>query len=453
MTSTHSLAAAAAADVTWERVRGLVDLAQPESLTLEYKSDYASGLVKTVAAMANSYGGIILVGVTDSRQVARNPTADRIVGVPGETTTKISEGCRNTLEPPWQPEIIEVAVPDQQDTFVMVVRVDPARAPRPILVDGKAPIRLHGSNHTADRTRLWQLFAEASAPAGRTMPSLPRPQLPGNYNGSPAADYILRSGMQVPVDYNASWRPLSERGVSALADALNTSPLQQTLLKWCGDLHIYNLSTFRRQGFNRARYARLVWHAIADDDHRPIEIIAEAVLPTSPGVPNSHLRFTIDVVPSIQAYIVSRIAQALPSGHETPQALLNLGGLHRLVGAVLATLTDQAVVDALADLVGIDPIAVPQPSSLDLHGGPAVSEFLDLRSLVPIDDAGASHGANLLAQPALDLRDPIDRHQQVDDWLVELALDAGFTGMEDLLDQYHSLEQTPTPPARSAPMS
>jgi predicted HTH transcriptional regulator len=47
-------------------VRALVAQAQPESLALEYKSTYASGLVKTVAAMANSYGGLILLGVADS---------------------------------------------------------------------------------------------------------------------------------------------------------------------------------------------------------------------------------------------------------------------------------------------------------------------------------------------------------------------------------------------------
>ncbi|WP_156077298.1 hypothetical protein [Saccharothrix sp. NRRL B-16314] len=77
-----------------------------------------------------------------------------------------------------------------------------------------------------------------------------------------------------------------------------------------------------------------------------------------------------------------------------------------------------------------------------LADAPAADAVADVdRGLGYIHDVGASQGANLLAQLALDLRDPADRHQQVDDWLVELALDAGFTGMEDLLDQYHSVEQ------------
>jgi predicted HTH transcriptional regulator len=45
-------------------MRTLVAQNLPESLTLEYKEQYSSSLVETVAAMANSYGGLILVGVT-----------------------------------------------------------------------------------------------------------------------------------------------------------------------------------------------------------------------------------------------------------------------------------------------------------------------------------------------------------------------------------------------------
>jgi predicted HTH transcriptional regulator len=166
VTSTLSLTACAPADVTWDRVQGLVASSPHETLTLEYKSVYTPGLVKTVAAMANTYGGLVLVGVLDSKQVVQGHTADRIVGVSGETVTKIANGCDNCLEPPWQPEIIPVAIPGEQDKFVLVVRVGPARAPRPVLFEGKAPIWLHGNNATADRTRLAQLFAETAAPAG-----------------------------------------------------------------------------------------------------------------------------------------------------------------------------------------------------------------------------------------------------------------------------------------------
>jgi len=73
MTSTASLFRCAAVDVTLDRVRALVEQNQPESLTLEYKEGFSPRLVVSVAAMANSYGGLILVGVTDG------PQADRLV--------------------------------------------------------------------------------------------------------------------------------------------------------------------------------------------------------------------------------------------------------------------------------------------------------------------------------------------------------------------------------------
>jgi hypothetical protein len=123
-------------------------------------------------------------------------------------------------------------------------------------------------------------------------------------------------------------------------------------------------------------------------------------VPTSPGVPNSHLRFIVDVLPSTRPYVATRATQNQPGGNKPTLAVLSVGGLHRLVEAILATLTDPTVVEALAGLTGVDPLAVPQPAGLDLHSGPTVTELLDMRGLEPVPDAGASCGANLLAQPA-----------------------------------------------------
>jgi predicted HTH transcriptional regulator len=139
-------------------VRELVSQNLPESLTLEYKETYSPGLVTSVAAMANSYGGLILVGVTDQAQ------PNRLVGVPEAAVVQIVNACHDKLEPPWEPQIIPVALGIGSQSYVLVVRVDPTRAPRPVLIDGHAPIRLQGRNAKADRGRLAQLFSETSAP-------------------------------------------------------------------------------------------------------------------------------------------------------------------------------------------------------------------------------------------------------------------------------------------------
>ena len=221
VTSVTSLFNSPAADITLDQVRELVSQNLPESLTIEYKETYSPGLVTSVAAMANSYGGLILVGVTDQAQ------PNRLVGVPEATVVQIVNACHDKLEPPWEPQIIPVALGGGSQSYVLVVRVDHTRAPRPVLIDGHAPIRLQGRNARADRGRLAQLFSETSAPGQAVGRLVTAPELPANQDGSPAADFVIRSGLVLPVGEVATWRPLSERSVGLLAAALNTSPLSR----------------------------------------------------------------------------------------------------------------------------------------------------------------------------------------------------------------------------------
>lgn len=156
-----SLFACSPADVTLERVRELVGQDLPESLTLEYKEKYSPSVVKSVAAMANSYGGLILVGVTDQ------PGPGRLAGVPEQALVQIVNACHEQLEPPWQPEIVPVPLTAEAGgRYILVMRIDAARAPRPLLISGAAPVRLQGRNATADRSRLAQLFSETLRRSG-----------------------------------------------------------------------------------------------------------------------------------------------------------------------------------------------------------------------------------------------------------------------------------------------
>jgi|SRR5579884_1027313 len=424
MTSINSLFQCAAQDVTIERVRELVAQAQPESLTLEYKEGFTPNLVKSIAAMANTYGGLILVGATDQRQ---------IVGVPEDTIIKIASACYEKLEPPWQPEIIPVRMEEGSDLFVHVVRVDPARAPRPVLVDGAAPIRLHGRVAKADRGRLAQLFAESPSPNAESPWTVQRPQIPSNIDGSRTTDFILRSGLSLPLDPKMIWRPLSDSAVDALANALNASPLHGVLLRWLGDFGIGGLNPFHRVGFNRARDARLAWQAATDNDaYRLVEAVAKISVPGTYGDFSSQLEFTLDIEFRARAYIAARAS--FPQ--ESPWRL-SVAKLYELCDVLAATLVDPAVRQRLADIAGVDPIIVPQPTNLHFVSGDSVSDLLYPNGLTLIKDAGVSHGAHLLADPAHDLSEPSERRQQIDSWLEQIALDAGLRGMERVLADYH----------------
>jgi hypothetical protein len=431
VTSTMSLFSCAPADVTPERVRELVGQDLPESLTLEYKERYSPSLVKSVAAMANTYGGLILVGVADQ------PGPQRLAGVPEQALVQIVNACHEQLEPPWEPEIVPVPLgAETAGRYILVIRVDPARAPRPLLISGAAPIRLQGRNATADRTRLAQLFSEPSflpRAAGRRVSP---PDLPTTPDGEPAADFVIRTGLLIPVDDAASWRPLSERAVATLAEALNGSAVQRALMGWCTHMGIGGFDPFHRSGYNRARRARLVWQAAAHAPQLyPVQAIATAELPASYGAAASTLQFTLDVIIRASAYLatISPPGTALSGGpYRMP-----VDRLYTTLDALLTTLTDRTIITALAGMAGIDPVIVPLPANLDFVTAQNVSDLLQPDGLVQIPGAGTSRGASLLTNPTLDLTQPAERQIQLDDWLQQIALDGGLTGMESLLSAYH----------------
>jgi hypothetical protein len=214
------LFAASMADLTIERIRALAARAdQVESQTLEFKREYSSSLLKSIAAMANTYGGMILVGVNDR---AANGE-DRVVGVDAQSALdQIVSGCYEKFDPPWEPKFITVPLDDGSGRSVIVIKVDPNAAPRPLLMDMKAPIRLSGRNASADRDRLLALAREdrlaEAVPMGQHVMS---PQIPQDNDGSATADFVLRTGINVPIGEAAAWRPLSERTLATLTKALS----------------------------------------------------------------------------------------------------------------------------------------------------------------------------------------------------------------------------------------
>ena len=136
VTSAQSLLYAAASDVTIERVRALVRQVGAESPTIEYKEQMCDTIARGVAALGNTYGGLLLVGVTD----------DRIVrGVKEKTIESAADHCAAKIEPPWVPEIIAVPLGQGSDLYVLVLRVVPGHHPRP----PQAPAGQRGRVHTA----------------------------------------------------------------------------------------------------------------------------------------------------------------------------------------------------------------------------------------------------------------------------------------------------------------
>ncbi|MGW7359975.1 AlbA family DNA-binding domain-containing protein [Streptomyces sp. NPDC054802] len=436
----NSLFAAPAADLTIERIRALAARPdQVESLTLEFKREYSKSLVTTIAAMANTYGGMILVGISDKVE----PGTERVVGVDAQNTIdKIASACREKFDPPWEPTFIPVPFDDGTGLSVVAIRVDANVAPRPLLIDLKAPIRLSGQNSTADRDRLIKLAREEPSagvlPMGQNVMS---PNLDRDTEGKPTADFILRTGINLPVGEPGAWRPLSERSVAALAQALNKSAFPAAL-ETLGYASYSSSTGFHQHGYNRSRTARLVYRVLSGPAvPPPVEAVVTVALPEVYGSSTAvAATVTIDVISRVRRYADTLDSVGLPGeGYRYP--VPNLLGL---LEGILKTTADRKVVAEIARITDIDPALAAQPRELHLVADRQVKDLLHSDGLQEIPDAGASNGGVFRTNPVLDLRDAADRQEQVDDWLRQLGLDAGLTGMENLVERYRASTRSRT---------
>jgi len=408
MTTWQSLLYCAAADVTLERIRNLVGVTGTESLTVEFKEGGSTGTIpECAAALANTHGGLILVGITDQKR--------EIVGVPREAMAHVADVLATHLESPdWPIELIEVPLGDERpDRFVLVIRINRETAPRPVFVQRKglswAPVRMPGSTRQATRDELYALFTE---PGPGDVPDdqwdLNRPDIPQAQDGGKdsAVDLVMLSGLRVPVGPAAWGRPLSQRAITGLATSLDRSPLAKALFGLTGRAQA-DVESFHPEGLaNRSNIATLVWR-LQPSAPVPFEMIARIEVPGHYG--RSHvgaLEFSLTMVSRLTAWLNAGRSSTPPPPLKRRMEIAEWAAL---LDSIAATLTSPEVLGPVADLAAVDTITIRQPRVLHLVSGPPMSDLLP--PLHPIRDGGVSHGAHMLADPELDLSvSPIRRN-------------------------------------------
>jgi hypothetical protein len=97
----------------------------PEGRFLDYKREIPKNLQKTIAAMANTAGGIIILGIDDDNDKPKKPFA----GMPAERglVGKIEGLITSNIAPPPYVEIAECCSDDKQNVF-LVIRIPPSIA-------------------------------------------------------------------------------------------------------------------------------------------------------------------------------------------------------------------------------------------------------------------------------------------------------------------------------------
>jgi len=225
-----------ASPAEWDlrRLRQLVVENDLERARIEYKRELNGKVLEAIAALANTFGGVVLIGVDEDKQ-----GSERLTGVEASARDRLARMCWDTLVPPYSPEIIPVKL-DPGDTYVLVVLVDPDYARRPVMLSrgNKIPVRIEGHNVPADWYRLRDLFAEELE--GDLPVSLPPPRSFVPAPGTAHPDLGLRARLLL-AGPRGRRSYITESARAAVLAALNSGddPLTGTASAIVGLMHAW----------------------------------------------------------------------------------------------------------------------------------------------------------------------------------------------------------------------
>lgn len=246
MPTSVDLYTAPVSQVTYELVRQFVLDAEAgslfsESLTFEAKgSRNGNNVAKAVAALSNTDGGIILLGVKEKDATGE----DRIVGVPKAELNALVSTLRSQI-PEAIPEIIPVLIPNTE-RLILVLRVHADDVPHPVMVDGTVYYRLPEQSARADRRRVLDLVARDTADATAQREKMATPIRSWQPAHLPLWSHEMNQNLTQPnitgalrvvggltLPRRVLDRPwLDTRARQAALDALNNSPLRGVGDEW-----------------------------------------------------------------------------------------------------------------------------------------------------------------------------------------------------------------------------
>lgn len=106
-------------NVAWSDIERFCEQQITEGTSLDYKRSLPSDLERTVAAMANTLGGLILIGVTED---GHGRPELPILGLPPERgiAERILSICAANINPPIVPRVEVVIDPDGKRAVALV---------------------------------------------------------------------------------------------------------------------------------------------------------------------------------------------------------------------------------------------------------------------------------------------------------------------------------------------
>ncbi len=162
-----------------------------ESTALELKRERTHhNVLNAVAAMANTVGGVILLGVDEAK-----PIFDESPGVSADDLTAVLSQCQQVLDPAVTPEVIPVAIPGK-DRVILVIRVPAEPHLWPVVKNGQVFLRNPGQTVAATHDQILDLVRRRDAPSqGLPMyavTSIHSPRYREESERSKAGDLVIR---------------------------------------------------------------------------------------------------------------------------------------------------------------------------------------------------------------------------------------------------------------------
>jgi len=142
-------------EVTVDDVRAFCQKKNKEGINLDYKKDFSSSkkIAKTIAAMANTLGGWIIVGVEDDGDDKPKLPAEGI-DWDKQLSLRVTNLVIDNISPPALP-IVHVCDPDKKNkTFVILYVQESKDAPHWLFNENKLCIRLADRTSSAEWERL-----------------------------------------------------------------------------------------------------------------------------------------------------------------------------------------------------------------------------------------------------------------------------------------------------------
>jgi hypothetical protein len=143
--------------ITYQDVSEFCEQQYRESVHLDYKQDIDASLAKTIAAMANTWGGLIVIGVEDEDSKPKLPAVG--ISCKEHLREQVNNIILGNVTPPVFPEIQVCQSEDNRNAFI-VIRVPQSNlSPHAVRGNTKVYVRTDTSNEpeelaTVDRL-LW----------------------------------------------------------------------------------------------------------------------------------------------------------------------------------------------------------------------------------------------------------------------------------------------------------